>query len=277
MRLGGPILHGGKLDPEQWAQAHEERQYSAAYLPDFEDAALIQDYAGAASRADLLIAEVGAWSNPLSADPETRDRAIRFCKKKLEAAELAGARCCVNIAGSRGEQWDGHDPANLTEETFELIVETVREIIDHVQPQRTYYTLEMMPWMYPDSADSYLRLIEAIDRRAFAVHIDPVNLIASPQLYYGNGALIEHCFSKLGPYIRSCHAKDIIMSQQMTVHLDETRPGLGKLDYAQYLRQLAKLDGDIPLMLEHLESEAEYRLAANHIRMVANGIGVRVK
>ncbi|AZN42555.1 sugar phosphate isomerase/epimerase family protein [Paenibacillus albus] len=277
MRLGGPILHGGKLDPEGWALAHAERGYSAAYLPDIENAALIQDYVRAASEANLLIAEVGAWSNPLSADSETRERAIRFCKKKLEAAELSGARCCVNIAGSRGEQWDGHDPANLTDDTFALIVDTVRAIIDHVQPQRTYYTLEMMPWMYPDSVESYVRLIEAIDRRAFAVHLDPVNLIASPHLYYGNGALIEHCFKCLGPYIRSCHAKDITMSQRMTVHLDEIRPGLGKLDYAQFLRQLGKLDSDMPLMLEHLESEAEYRLAASYIRGVAEEIGVRVE
>ncbi|SEM56687.1 sugar phosphate isomerase/epimerase [Paenibacillus sp. OV219] len=277
MRLGGPILHGGKLDPEQWVRAHAERRYSAAYLPDFDNAALIQDYVREASKANLFIAEVGAWSNPLSADPETRERAIRFCKKKLEAAELAGARCCVNISGSRGAQWDGHDPANLTDDTFTLIVDTVRAIIDHVQPERTYYALEMMQWMYPDSVESYVRLIEAIDRRAFAVHLDPVNLIASPQLYYGNSALIEHCFTKLGPHIRSCHAKDITMSQQMTVHLDETRPGLGGLDYAQYVRQLGKLHPDMPLMLEHLESETEYQLAASYIRSVAEEVGVQIQ
>ena len=28
------------------------------------------------------------------------------------------------------------------------------------------YALEAMPWMYPDSVDSYLSLIEAIDRKA---------------------------------------------------------------------------------------------------------------
>ncbi|MBP3961753.1 sugar phosphate isomerase/epimerase [Paenibacillus sp. DLE-14] len=274
MRLGGPILARQTLDPERWIAAHVERGYTAAYFPDVDDAARIEDYVRAAAKADIVIAEAGAWSNPLSQDPEVREQAIRYCKKKLVTAELAGARCCVNIAGSLGEQWDGHDPANLTADTFELIVETVRGIIDHVKPERTYYTLEMMPWMYPDTVDSYLQLIKAIDREAFAVHLDPVNIVTSPQLFYRNGALIEECFEKLGPYIRSCHAKDIVLGSSMVVHLDETRPGLGKLDYAQYLRQLAKLDRDVPLMLEHLDSDSEYRMAADYIRATADSIGV---
>ncbi|WP_308635161.1 sugar phosphate isomerase/epimerase family protein [Paenibacillus silvisoli] len=275
MRLGGPIIAKEKLDPQKWVAAHEVRGYSAAYFPDVDDPSLIEDYVRVAAGADLVIAEVGAWSNPLSQDPEAARQAISYCKKKLETAELAGALCCVNIAGSRGEQWDGHDPANLTADTFALIVDTVRDIIDHVQPERTYYTLEMMPWMYPDTVDSYLDLIRAIDRKAFAVHLDPVNIVTSPQLFYGNSALLEECFAKLGRYIRSCHAKDIVLGASMMVHLDEKRPGLGKLDYAQYLRQLAKLDRDVPLMLEHLDNEEEYGLAAGYIRSTAEAVGLR--
>ena len=51
--------------------------------------------------------------------------------------------------------------------------------------------------MYPDTADSYLRLIEAIDRKGFAAHLDPVNVICSPQLYYRNGEVIREWFDKL--------------------------------------------------------------------------------
>ena len=56
---------------------------------------------------------------------------------------------------------------------------------------------------------------------------------------------------------------------RLTVHLDETRPGCGGLDYPVYLRELAKLDPEIPLMLEHLPNEEEYRMAADHLRSVA--------
>ena len=59
------------------------------------------------------------------------------------------------------------------------------------------------------------------------------------------------------------------MADKLTVHLDEVRPGLGRLDYKVYLKELSLLDKDTPLMLEHLETEAEYILAAAHIRSVA--------
>ena len=134
-----------------------------------------------------------------------------------------------------------------------------------------------MPWAYPDSPASYLKLIGAIDRKQFAVHLDPVNLVCSPQRFYGNGSLIVECFEKLGPYIRSCHAKDIALSDKLTVHLDETRPGLGGLDYRIYLQELSKVDPDTPLMLEHLKTEEEYTLAASHIRSIATDLDLAFK
>ena len=149
-----------------------------------------------------------------------------------------------------------------------MIVETTRGIIDAVQPTRTFFALETMPWAYPDSADSYLRLLKAIDRKRFAVHLDPVNLVCSPQRYFSNGKLIRECFTKLGPYIKSCHAKDIILSDKLTTHLDEIRPGLGGLDYTVFLHEVSK-HKDLPLMLEHLSGAQEYKLAAEHVRSVA--------
>lgn len=275
MRLGGPV-YGDRSTPEAWVAAARAKGYRAVPCPltPHADEATVRAFERAARAADLVIAEVGAWSNPLSPDDETRRQALDKCRANLDLADRIGARCCVNIAGSRGEQWDGPDPANLTGETFDLIVESVRAIIDAVRPTRTWYTLETMPWAYPDSVDSYLRLIEAIDRPRFAVHLDPVNLINSPERYYRNADLLRDCFARLGPHIRSCHAKDIVLHGRLTVHLDEARPGLGGLDYATYLRELARLPEQTPLILEHLPTEAEYDVAAAHLRGVAAGLGL---
>ena len=270
MRLGGPIFP--KTDnPESWAAAITAAGYSAAYCPvtPETDNETIKAYAEAASKADIVIAEVGAWSNPLGPDPVAASAALEKCKAALALADKIGARCCVNIAGSCGEKWDGPDAADLTDVTFDRIVTVIRDIIDTVKPTRSFYTLETMPWMYPDSPDAYLRLIKAIDRQGFAVHLDPVNLICSPQRYFANSDLLKECFKKLGPYIKSCHAKDIILGNNLTVHLDEVRPGQGKLDYPTFLQELNRLDANIPLMLEHLPNEAEYCAAASYIRNVA--------
>ena len=278
IRLGGPVFSKFS-DPDSWVRVLADLGYRAAYCPlePEADPDLIRATEKAAGLADIVIAEVGAWSNPISPDLTQSREAIEKCIRSLELAEAIGARCCVNISGSRNpEQWAGPHPDNLTEATFELVVESTRKIIDSVRPTRTFYALEPMPWAFPDSPESYLRLIEAIDRRQFGVHFDPVNMIWSPRLYFANGEFIRECFRLLGPHIRSCHAKDILMPDNTyTPHFDELRPGLGRLDYAVFLEELSALP-DVPLMMEHLQTAEEYNHAAEYIREVGKAKGIRL-
>jgi sugar phosphate isomerase/epimerase len=275
MRLGGPLFEDCSA-PQKWIAALRAREYRAALCPLKSDAddATVSSYAEAARKADIVIAEVGAWSNPLSQKPEERKLALEKCKTQLELADRVGALCCVNIAGSLGEKWDGPCARDLTPEAFDLIVESVREIIDAVKPTRTHYTLEPMPWMFPDSADSYLKLIRAIDRDRFAVHFDPVNMVNSPSICFRNGGMIRDFFQRLGPRIKSCHAKDIILRDNLTTHLDEIRPGLGVLDYSVFLREAEKLNPDMPIILEHLMKE-EYEPAGEYVKSKARENGIR--
>ncbi|WP_169082562.1 sugar phosphate isomerase/epimerase family protein [Paenibacillus sp. PL91] len=275
MRLGGQVFLEDK-NPESWAHALNQAAFRATTCPinGDDDISQLDDYMKAANKHDILISEVGAWSNPISRDGQTRKTAIAYCIKRLELAERIAANCCVNIAGSRGEQWDGPDAENFSDVTFELIVETTREIIDAVKPERTVFALEMMPWVFPDSADTYVALIKAIDRKGFGVHFDPVNIVSSPRIYYRNGEMIKDFFAKLGPYIRNCHAKDILLRGHLTVHMDEVIPGLGVLDYRAFLTELNKLHPDIPLIIEHLSTNEQYEQAAGYIRTTAAELGI---
>lgn len=277
MKLGGPI-HADFSNPEEWISNLSKEGYEAAYCPvdTNEDEGKIRAYSRAAEKKDVIIAEVGAWSNPISPEEETKKKAIEKCKEKLELADKIGARCCVNIAGSRGEEWDRPHPDNFAEETFHLIVETVREIIDYVEPKRTYYTLETMPWIYPNSPNEYLELLEEIDRDRFAVHFDPVNIICSPKKYFNHEDLIKEFIEKLGPHIKSCHLKDIKLREKLTVHLDEVRPGKGKLNYHVLLKEIDKLKKDLPVMLEHLSDEKEYRKATDYVRSIGEELEINL-
>lgn len=276
VRLGGPVFEKYN-SPEDWISALRKLGYRAAYCPvsPGADSALIKAYQTDAAKNDIVIAEVGAWSNPIDPDRKTADKAIQKCIDSLALADQIGASCCVNISGSRNvKHWAGPHKDNLTDATFNLIVETTRKIIDAVKPTRTYFTLEAMPWAYPDSADSYLRLIKAIDRKQFGVHLDPMNLITSPQIYYQNGEMIRDCFRKLGPNIRSCHAKDITLREDNSIpQFDEIVAGKGNLDYSVFLTELAKLK-DVPLMMEHLNSADEYVQAAEYIRSVGEKVSI---
>ncbi len=274
VRLGGPVP-GNFNDPSEWIKSVKKLKYGAVYCPLQPGATseLIRSFRNEAKRNNILIAEVGSWNNMLDLDEKLRKENIAKNIAALQLADEIGAGCCVNISGARGEVWDGPYPGNYSKDTFDLIVETVRKIIDEARPGGAFYTLEPMPYMLPDSPDSYLELIKAINRKQFAAHLDPVNMISSPQRYFNNGTFLKECFQKLGPYIKSIHAKDITILPQLTVHLEERRPGMGYLDYAVFLKEASKLR-DIPFMMEHLESQDDYMLAAQYIRATGakNGI-----
>ena len=264
MRFGAPVFDECK-NAEEWASAHKKYGYNAAYCPIGRDRLDLKDeYIKAAEKYDILIAEVGAWSNPMALNPDERKKALEHCKNQLYLADEIGANCCVNIAGNLGERWDGHSEENFTKKAFDLIVETTRDIIDSVKPKRTYYTLEMMPWMYPYDEESYLELIKAIDRKHFAAHLDTVNIINSPLKYYNTPNVIKNCFAKLGGYIKSIHVKDIIMAQDMTTHLSEIIAGKGNFSHKVLVEEVKRLDENIPMMLEHLSSKEEYMEAGEY-------------
>lgn len=278
IRLGGPLFDPYD-NPGSWVEALKRSGYSAAYCPVDTDAdsRLIKEYETEAGKNNIIIAEVGAWCNTISPDQSEAESAIEKCISGLHLADQIGARCCVNISGSKNpDYWAGPHKDNLTDAVFDQIVETTRRIIDAVNPLRSFFALEAMPWSFPYSTETYLKLLKAIDRKSFGVHLDPVNMITSPKDYFSNGKLIREMFSELGPYIRSCHAKDITLREDNYIpQLDETRPGLGTLDYEVYLRELSRLN-DVPLMLEHLETADEYELAAAHIRSVAGSLHLQI-
>jgi len=270
LRLGGPLFK--KIQsPEEWITAVKGYGYRAAYCPLGIDASLdeIRKFELAAKKHDIIIAEVGAWSNPISPDPKTAAEAFEKCTQSLDLADKIGASCCVNIAGSRNpDNWAGPHRDNFSDQTFEQIVQTTRKIIDEVRPARTFFTLEAMPWIFPESPDSYLKLIRAIDRKSFGVHLDPVNMVVSPAVFFKNGDLIKECFKKLGPYIKSCHAKDLVLKEKTYMpQFDEVIPGRGHMDYKVFLTELRKFP-EIPLMMEHLNSEEEYKEGADYIQLI---------
>lgn len=280
IRLGAPIF-AAFTNPEEWVAVVKKEGWSAAYCPiqPTKDTALIRSYEDAAAKAGILIAEVGVWNNPISPNIAERRANVQLCKEKLALADEIGASCCVNIAGSCNPNvWHGPHANNLVPDTLDLIVQTTRDIIDAVKPKRTFYTLEAMPWICPDTPDLYVEMIEAIDRKAFGVHLDPVNFITSPRIYFDNATILEESFRKLGPHIKSCHAKDIVLRQEpVAVMFDEVRPGLGALRYDTYLGELNMLGREVPVMLEHLVTQDEYRQAGDFIVEKAKAMHVPIQ
>jgi sugar phosphate isomerase/epimerase len=275
MRLGGPVFVKSD-DPAVLAKAHRDLGYRAAYAPgdlSVTDKDRIAGWVQEFARQDVVIAEVGAWKNMLDPDAAKRRSNMTYVTERLALAEALGARNCVDIAGSYDPNvWYGENPKNLSQEFVDATVENCRKLIDAVKPQRTYFTIEMMPWSFPSGPDEYLKLVRAVDRKAFGVHLDVCNTMNSPVRLYNNSEGIRECFRKLGPWIRSCHAKDLRWGPGVQVYIQEVVPGTGLIDYRTYLQELSALGTDAPLMLEHLHNEDEYTRGREYIQGVAHAL-----
>ena len=270
MRLGtsSPLAH---TSPEDWARRHRQLGLGAINFPLTceDDPSLVEAYAAQARTEGLQLAEVGVWRNMLDPDAEKREKAVQYAIGQLELADRIGAACCVNILGARGGRWDGAYKENFDSETWQTGVAVIRRIIDAVQPRNTYFTIESMPWMYPTGPDEYLHLLEDVDRDRFAVHLDVFNWITSARRYFCNEDFVDECFEKLGPYVRSCHLKDVRLEEAYTLHLTETSPGNGGINLRHLIRAAARYNPDMPFVIEHLDSDEAYLQSVAYVQSLA--------
>lgn len=275
MRLGGPIFR--KVDRfEEEVALHKKLGFGAAYCKFIEGQSQREEYKQAFAEADIVLAEFGAYCiNILDTDFAVRQKNIYEICRRLEYADEMGVRCCVIHGGSvETGDWGNANPLNMSEKSYAETVSVVQGILDRVKPQTTKLVMETESYLLPDSPEIYARMIEAIDRPGFAVHLDPVNIISSPWRFYNNARFIKNCFALLGPWIVSCHAKDLNMPpKHATVQIDETFIGDGVLDYATYLQEIDKLNPAPTMMIEHL-NESQLIKGLKFIFKKAEDVGI---
>ena len=280
MLLGGTVA-GTFSGPEEWEQLLIRSCFKAVTAPFnmHTPRKETEAYLAACDRHGVMIAEIGVWKNLFDPDPAAAAEAKAYAEGQLALADELAIPCCVNIAGTDSAAgWDAADPSNFTDETYERIIRSVREIIDRVEPRHAFYCLEPMPWMIPDSPEVYLQLIRDVDRPQFAAHMDFVNMINCPRRYLAPEKFVEECFGELAPFIKSTHIKDSRMHPtNLTTILEECSPGEGTLDFAKILKILdEKLPADAPVLLEHMTTFEEYDKAYHYLAETAakNGISI---
>ncbi len=273
MRLGtsSALTHGS---PEEWAEKQRSLGCAAVVFPvqSDEPEKKIIAYKEAAEKAGLMIAEVGIWRNAMAADSEKRRENRDYCVEQLRLADFLHARCAVNVAGAFGEIWDGGYRENYSEEAWKETIAMVREIIDRAEVKNTYFTLEPMPWMIPTGPEEYLKLIDAVERDRFAVHMDIINMISSAERYFHPEEFVDECAELLGKRIRSCHIKDVHLDRRYTLRLEECGPGDGEFPLRYYAERMHGIDPEMPLILEHLSTDEEYLKYTAYLKEVLNGL-----
>ena len=83
---------------------------------------------------------------------------------------------------------------------------------------------------------------------------------------------LDHCFELLGPYIKSCHIKDIALEPKLTVRMPETPCGTGKFDHKHYFKLIDRLSPEMPVIIEHLKEEEAFLSAVSYLQKLYSEI-----
>ena len=286
IRFGGPVFdanktvagagesHGAHGDPRIIAKSHKIKGYTAAYVPHVElsDKEKIREIKKAFEAENIMLAEVGYWENITDLDEAARKHNLKCLTDALYLAEEVGARCAVDIFGSyvRGNGNSKFVAENFSGGAFSDAVDIARNLIDTVKPKTAYFTYEIFPFNVVDCPEMIEKLIKAVDRKQFGVHLDLCNLINSPRAYFSSGDIIRDCVKKFGDKIVAAHVKDIKLKEPaISVILEEVVAGTGGIDMRAFIREIHKLPREIPFMMEHLPAEEQYDQAAAYIRKCA--------
>jgi sugar phosphate isomerase/epimerase len=293
IRFGGPVFINNDrvpdlmstdaqfVDPVKVARRYREKGFTSARVPhiDIHDKAMVKATKEAFKQEDVMLAEIGYWDNLLDTDGKTRSFHRGQVLEALYAAEELGALCAVDILGSycHGNGNSVHVADNFSGEAFESAVEIARYFIDMVKPKTAYFVYEIFPFDITDTPENLEKLLKAVDRKQFGIHLDLCNLINSPRAYFNSGAIVKECVHRFGDRIISCHVKDIKMKEpSISVILEEVPMGQGNVDLKTFMRQIDGLSRPIPFMMEHLPNEAAFDAAAAVIRSVGKDLGIKL-
>lgn len=281
MRLGAPLF-GCESNAESFTAKAVEKNYRAVFCPDYlvssSQEREIEELKDACRTKDLVIAEVGAWCNPLSPDPVEARKAVAYISDRLRLADKLGAACCDNVIGSASTVfWYAPAAENYTRAFMERAVEVYSRILDEVQPQNTKMAFEVMPFCFLDCTDSYVEFLEMLHREDVAAHLDLVNLIHDGRTLYNYKALFRDAVDRIGSKCVSAHLKDIDIEPYPTnTRMNEVPIGTGYVSPEYMLECLAQIPGDLPLMLEHLNTEEEYDAVTLRVRQAARRTGIEL-
>ena len=101
----------------------------------------------------------------ISPDPQARMRRVAFYKHAIDCAAELGSDC---VSLWSGRLRDGASPA----EAMDRLVEGLGETLDYAQRRKVVVGFEPEPGMLVDSMESYVSLLERIDRQDFRLTLD---------------------------------------------------------------------------------------------------------
>jgi len=281
MRLGGYYGAATAAELPDLCDKLDASGLSAIAAPDgFHDRMSVDqcaDYGNAARDLGLVVGEVGAWANLMTADERAQAERIDNVRRMLLKADAMGCHGVVSLVGTRDPSDHPLAPSEFlfTKAGEDAFYEVVMRILDGLNLTSTHFMIE--PWhnTFFYQPQPIRAFIDRVDHPRFGLHLDQMNMIDHAH-YYRTTELIDETFDLLADKIVSVHLKDLRCdSGHMFLKWDEVDIGDGIMDYGTYLRRLATLPQDTPCYCEHMPREEDYTRNFARLHALAETAGVR--
>lgn len=239
---------------------------------------------------DLPICTLSGYTNIVHPDPAARRAKLDMLRAVIRNARHFGTPYVISETGTYAtdSDWVSH-PRNKTEEGFaecrDVIVELAQLAYDH----GAVFLLETYVNNVVGSVEETVRMFAEVDHPGLGLLMDPTNYFEDHNIDK-MGAVLKQIFDTLADRIHIAHAKDVKRSETRTekhADIDASEahsfrgvgaielpaPGLGSLDYDDYLVRLSRKHPNIPLVIEHLD-ETDVPRAKHFIdgKLRANGV-----
>ncbi len=239
---------------------------------------------------DLPICTISGYTNIVHPEPAERRRRLDMLRAIIRNARHFGTPYVISETGTYAtdSDWVAH-PRNKTEEGFAECRNVIAELAQTAYDHGAVFLLETYVNNVVGSVEETVRMFAEVDHPGLGLLMDPTNYFEDHNIDK-MGAVLKQIFDTLSDRIRISHAKDVKRAEsreEKHADIDASEahsfrgvgaielpaPGLGSLDYDDYLVRLSQKHPNIPLIIEHLD-EADVPRAKKFIdsKLRANGV-----
>ena len=239
---------------------------------------------------DLPICTLSGYTNIVHPEPAERQRRLDMLRAIIRHARDFGAAYVISETGTfdPDSDWVSH-PRNKTEEGFAECRDVIAGLAQTAYDHGAVFLLETYVNNVVGSVEETVRMFAEADHPGLGLLMDPTNYFEDHNIDRMGGVL-KQIFDTLSDRIRIAHAKDVKRAEDATekhADIDASEahsfrgvgaielpaPGLGALDYDDYLMRLSRKHPNIPLIIEHLD-ETDVPRAKRFIdgKLRANGV-----
>ncbi|NQT88601.1 sugar phosphate isomerase/epimerase [bacterium] len=244
---------------------------SLAFDPGWSDAELL-DIRAAFDDQGVEIVELRCHCNfvtPRTAEARTNLKTLR---RAMTAGAILNCDHAVTCAGSRGRDPNqplAPHPDNGSDAAWEVLVHRAWEVLDRSEDLGIKLCFEPCATTTLNSLESLSDLCADLASMRVRIALNPAAIFNAKAAGDSRVALAE-VFGELTDTIAVAHATDVALIEKGPTPVPAEAPlGEGVLDYATYLKLVAALELDTPVVVQPQPTDDAYRAALRYLAKAA--------